>query len=45
MTDYYRVTARGSTEVYTDASQDAFSDGNWSFASCDDPDSALEVNC
>ena len=45
VTDYYRVTAEGSTEVYTDASQDGFSDGKWVFASCDDPDSVLDVNC
>ena len=41
----YRVTADGSTEVYTDSTQDAFSDGKWGFASCDQPEMALDVNC
>lgn len=45
VTDYYRVTADGSTEVYTDSTQDAFSDGKWGFASCDRPEMALDVNC
>jgi hypothetical protein len=45
VTDFYRVTATGSTEVYTDATQDGFGDRKWSFASCEDPESALDVNC
>lgn len=45
VTNYYRVTADGATEVYTDSTQDAFSDGKWGFASCDQPEMALDVNC
>jgi hypothetical protein len=45
VTNYYRVTADGSTEVYTDSTEDAFSDQRWSFASCDQPSTALDVNC
>lgn len=45
VTEYYRVTPSGSTEVYTDATQDAFDDGASHFASCDDPGSAQEVTC
>ena len=45
VTTYYRVTADGSTEVYTDSTQDAFSDRKWSFASCDHPEKVLDVNC
>ena len=43
--NYYRVTADGSTEVYIDSTQDAFSDRTWRFASCDKPESVLDVNC
>ena len=45
VTDYYRVTATGSTEVYTDATQDAFSDGKWHYGSCNDPKTALDLSC
>ncbi len=45
VTNYYRVTAYGSTQVYTDSTQDAFSDRTWSFASCDHPESMLDANC
>ena len=45
VTSYHRVTAEGSTEVYIDSTQDAFSDGTWSFASCDRPETAIDVNC
>lgn len=45
VTNYYRVTADGSTEVYTDSTQDAFSDRKWIFASCDQPETALDVSC
>ena len=43
--NYYRVTPTGSTEKYTDATQDAFSDRKWRFASCDRPSAALDVSC
>jgi hypothetical protein len=45
ITDYYRVTPDGSTEVYTDSTGDAFSDRKWSFAACEQPRTALDVNC
>lgn len=45
VTDYYRVKPDGSTEVYTDSTQDAFSDQKWSFASCDQPNTVLDVHC
>jgi hypothetical protein len=45
ITDYYRVTPDGSTEVYTDSTEDAFSDQKWSFATCERPTTALDVNC
>lgn len=45
ITDYYRVTPEGSTEVYTDSTEDAFSDQNWSFAPCLRPKTVLDINC
>ena len=45
ITDYYRVTPDGSTVVYTDSTEDAFSDQKWSFATCDQPETVLDVNC
>lgn len=45
VTEYYRVTPDGSTEVYTDSTLDAFSDQKWSFATCDAPKTVLDVNC
>jgi hypothetical protein len=45
VTTYYRVTSDGVTEVYTDSTQDAFSDRSWSFASCDQPETVLDANC
>lgn len=45
ITDYYRVISDGTTEVYTDSTEDAFSDKKWRFADCDQPKSVLDVNC
>ncbi len=45
VTDYYRVNPDGSTEVYTDSTQDAFGDQKWSVATCDEPRTVLDVNC
>ena len=45
ITDYSRVTPDGSTEVYTDSTEDAFSDQKWSFATCNQPKTVLDVNC
>jgi len=45
VTEYFRVTPDGSTEVYIDSTQDAFSDQKWSFAACDQPNTVLDVSC
>lgn len=45
VTDYYRVNPDGSTEVYTDSTQDAFGDQKWSVATCDEPRTVLDVSC
>jgi hypothetical protein len=45
ITNYYRVTVDGSTEVYTDSTQDAFGDRTWSFTSCGQPESVLDAEC
>lgn len=45
VTEYYRVTPAGTTEVYVDSTEDEFSDQKWSFAECDQPESVLDVNC
>ena len=43
--EYYRILPDGTTEVYVDSSKDVNSDQNWSFASCEEPKSVLDVNC
>jgi hypothetical protein len=45
VTSYWRVTPDGSTEVYTDRTEDAFSDQEWNFVVCDDPEPVPEVAC
>jgi len=45
VTDYYRVNPDGSTEVYTDSTHDENSDQKWSYGSCDEPTSVLDVAC
>ncbi len=45
ITIYYRVTADGSTEAYIDSTHDAFGSRRWSFASCDEPETVLDVDC
>jgi len=45
ITEYFRVSSAGTTEVYTDASDDENSDQAWHFASCAHPETALDVNC
>jgi hypothetical protein len=42
VTEYYRVTDEGTTEVYVDSSKDPNSDEKWSFNSCDNPKSAVD---
>jgi hypothetical protein len=43
--EYRRVTPAGTTEVYTDATKDHFSDGTWLYGSCGRPTSAGDVAC
>ncbi|WP_093662162.1 hypothetical protein [Streptomyces radiopugnans] len=35
--DHYRLTPQGRLEVYTDGTDDPYSDGKWSFAECYEP--------
>ena len=42
---YYRVTPRGTTELYEDATRDPFGDGKWHYSTCEHPSSVLEINC
>ncbi len=43
--EYRRITPAGTTEVYTDASKDRFSDGAWLYGSCDHPANAMDSAC
>jgi energy-converting hydrogenase Eha subunit A len=43
--DHYRLTPRGALEVYTDSTEDRYSDGTWSFAPCHRPDWLPEIAC
>ena len=45
ITEYYRVTPTGATEIYVDATEDEFGDQKWSFAQCAQPTIVLDVNC
>ena len=45
VTEYYRVTEYGTTEVYVDSTKDENSDQKWSFSACDKPENAFDVNC
>lgn len=45
VTEYLRVTPARTTEVYSDASRDRFSDGRWTYAACPSPTSALDTSC
>lgn len=45
VTEYYRVTPAGTTEIYVDSTKDENSDQEWSFAECKQPESVLDVNC
>jgi hypothetical protein len=45
VTEYYRVTRAGATEVYVDSTEDTNSDQKWGFAECEQPESVLDVNC
>lgn len=43
--EYRRVTSDGATEVYTDATKDTYGSGKWEFATCANPQSALDGPC
>ncbi|MFJ2723021.1 hypothetical protein [Streptomyces sp. NPDC087437] len=43
--EYYRLTAQGRLEVYTDSTDDRYSDRKWSFAKCYTPEWLIEVSC
>lgn len=45
VTEYYRVTAEGTTEVYVDTTKDENSDQQWGYADCAKPETVLDVNC
>jgi hypothetical protein len=45
ITSYYRVTPARTTEVYEDATEDAYGDGRWHFAECHQPTGVLDVAC
>ena len=45
VTDHNRITPSGTAEVYTDATEDRFSDQKWHFSECDQPRTALDVTC
>ncbi|MFF7772992.1 hypothetical protein ACFZCG_01075 [Streptomyces tanashiensis] len=43
--EYYRLTPQGRLEVYTDSTDDHFSDQKWSFAECYTPEWLAEISC
>ncbi len=43
--EYYRLTPQGRLEVYTDSTDDHYSDQKWSFAECYTPEWLAEVSC
>ncbi|WNO64002.1 hypothetical protein RPQ02_09445 [Streptomyces sp. AM2-3-1] len=43
--EYYRLTPQGRLEVYTDSTDDRYSDRKWSFAECYTPDWLAEISC
>lgn len=43
--EYYRLTPQGSLEVYTDSTDDHYSDQTWSFAECYTPEWLAEISC
>ncbi|GAA1359252.1 hypothetical protein [Catellatospora chokoriensis] len=42
---YYRVLPQGRLEVYTDSTDDRYSDRNWSFAECYSPEWLPGISC
>ncbi|MEU7112324.1 hypothetical protein [Streptomyces sp. NPDC046182] len=43
--EYYRLTPQGRLEVYTDSTDDSYSDQKWSFAECYTPEWLAEISC
>ncbi|WP_157987141.1 hypothetical protein [Streptomyces atratus] len=43
--EYYRLTPQGRLEVYTDSTDDQYSDQKWSFAKCYAPEWLAEISC
>ncbi|MGW6969211.1 hypothetical protein ACWGET_34800 [Streptomyces zaomyceticus] len=43
--EYYRLTPQGRLEVYTDSTEDRYSDQKWSFAECYTPEWLAEISC
>ena len=45
ITDYLRVTTKGTTEIYTDSTRDENSDQRWSYGRCANPGPTLDFVC
>ncbi|WP_141206060.1 hypothetical protein [Streptomyces griseorubiginosus] len=43
--EYYRLTPQATLEVYTDSTDDHYSDQKWSFAECYTPEWLAEISC
>ncbi|MFF3352409.1 hypothetical protein ACFYWN_07110 [Streptomyces sp. NPDC002917] len=43
--EYYRLTPQGRLEVYTDSTDDRYTDRKWSFAECYTPEWLAEISC
>ncbi|MFB7356184.1 hypothetical protein [Streptomyces gardneri] len=43
--EYYRLTPQGRLEVYTDSTDDHYSDQKWSFTECYTPEWLAEISC
>ncbi|MFE5593656.1 hypothetical protein [Streptomyces sp. NPDC056549] len=43
--EYYRLTPQGRLELYTDSTEDHYSDQKWSFAECYTPEWLPEISC
>ncbi|MFF3562138.1 hypothetical protein ACFYXS_19070 [Streptomyces sp. NPDC002574] len=45
MREYYRLTPQRRLELYTDSTDDRYSDQKWSFAECCTPEWLAEISC
>ncbi|MFD7961689.1 hypothetical protein ACFV5J_12905 [Streptomyces zaomyceticus] len=43
--EFYRLTPQGRLEVYTDSTEDRYSDQKWSFTECYTPEWLAEISC